>query len=56
MVPWATRETCLRMREKVKKAFSFTTFVRALRERAVFGTAELTTELLKENHSLTGPQ
>ena len=31
---------CLRMREKVKKVFCFTTFVHALRERAVFGAAE----------------
>ena len=28
------------MREKVKKVFCFTTFVHALRERAVFGAAE----------------
>ena len=31
---------CLRMREKVKKVFCFTTFVHALRERAVFVAAE----------------
>ena len=31
---------CLRMREKVRKLFWFTTFVHALRERAVFGAAE----------------
>ena len=28
---------CLRMREKVRKFFCFTTFVHALRERAVLG-------------------
>ena len=31
---------CLRMRKKVKRVFCFTTFVHALRERAVFGAAE----------------
>ena len=31
---------CLRMHEKVKKVFCFTTFVLALRECAVFGAAE----------------
>ena len=31
---------CLRMREKVRKFFCFTTFVHALRERADFGAAE----------------
>ena len=31
---------CLRMRGKVKNFFYFATFVNALRERAVFGSAE----------------
>ena len=40
------------MREKVKKLFYFATFVNALREGRYSVLWNLTTESLKENHSL----
>ena len=38
--PMSKGDFCLRMRGKVKNFFYFATFVNALRERAVFGSAE----------------
>ena len=51
--PASKGDFCLRMREKV---FYFYPFVNALREARFSVLLNLTTEPLKENHCLIGPQ